>query len=41
MKKLRKPEILEIAERDIFYVKSGANNNAAIKNWLPALFVEL
>ena len=41
MKKFRKTETFEITESNIFYVKSGANHDAAIKNWLGALLVEL
>ena len=33
--------ISEIAESDIFYVKSSADDDSAIENWLRALFVEL
>ena len=30
-----------MAESDIFYVKLGANYDAAIESWLQALFVEI
>ena len=36
-----KPQILEMAESDIFSVKSGADHDAAIQNWLPPLCVDL
>ena len=32
MKKFWKPEILEMAESDIFYVKLGADHHAAVEN---------
>ena len=41
MKHLWKPQILEMAESDIFCVKSGADHDTAIKNWLRPLFVDL
>ena len=41
MKKFSKPEILDMAESDKIFVKSGANRDSAIENWLRALFVEL
>ena len=41
MIKFWKSGILEMAESDIFYVESGADNDAVIESWLPALFVEL
>ena len=41
MKKIWKPEILEMAECDIFYVQSGADHDDAIENWLQHRFVEL
>ena len=41
MKKFWKPKILEMAESDIFHVKSGVDHDAAIENWLRVLFVEL
>ena len=40
MKKFWKPEILDMAESDIFCVKSSADHDAAIENWLRPLFVE-
>ena len=40
MKKFRKPEILEMAESDIFCVKLGADYDAVIENCLRPLFVE-
>ena len=36
-----KAQILEMAESDIFCVKSGAGHDAAIENWLRSLFVVL
>ena len=41
MKKFWKPQILEMAESDIFCVKSDADYDAAIQNWLRPLFVDL
>ena len=41
IKKFWKPKILEIAESDIFCVKSVSYHDAAIENWLRPLFVEL
>ena len=41
MKKFWKPEISEIAESDIFYVKSGSDHDASIANWLRPGFVEI
>ena len=41
MKKFWKPEILEVAESDIFSVKSVADHDATVENWLRRLFVEL
>ena len=41
MKNFLKPPILELAESDIFCVKSGADYDAAIQIWLPPLFVDL
>ena len=41
MKKFWKPENLEMAESDIFYVKSSANHDAVIEKWLQTVFVEL
>ena len=32
MKKIRKPEISEMAESDIFYVKSGADHDVVMGN---------
>ena len=40
MKNFWKPQILEMAESDIFCVKSAADHDAAIPNWLPPLFVD-
>ena len=40
-KKFWKPEILEVAESDIFCVKSGADHDTVIGNWPQPLFVEL
>ena len=40
MKNFWKPQILEMAESDIFCVKSGADHHVAIPNWLPPLFVD-
>ena len=34
MKKFLKPEILEMAESDIFSVKSVADYDATVENWL-------
>ena len=36
-----KAEILQMAESDIVDVKSGADHDAAIQNWLRPRFVEL
>ena len=41
MKKFWKPEILEMAERDIVYVKSSNDHDAAIENWLRPRFVDI
>ena len=41
MKTFWKAEILQMAESDIFNVKSGADHHAAIQSWLPPRFVEL
>ena len=41
MKTFWKAEILQMAESDIFDVKSGADHHAAIQNWLRPRFVEL
>ena len=41
VKKFWKPEILEMAESDIFCVKSDADCDAAIGNWLRPPFAEL
>ena len=41
MKKCWKPELLEIAESDIFYVESGADHDVSIQNCLRPRFVEL
>ena len=38
MKQFWKPEILEMAENDIFYVKSGDEHDAENKNWLRGIF---
>ena len=39
MKKFWKPETLEIAESDIFYVNPGADHDSVIENWLRPRFV--
>ena len=41
MKNFWKPQILEMAESDIFCVKLGADHDASIQNWLRLLFVDL
>ena len=41
MKIFWKAEILEMAESDIFYVKRGPDDDAAMEKWLRSLFVEL
>ena len=41
MKKFWKPEILEVAAKVIFYVKSSDDHDAAIKKWLRPKFFEL
>ena len=41
MKKFCKAEILQMAESDIFDVKSGADRDVAVQNWLRPRFVEL
>ena len=41
MKYFLKAEIIPMAESDIFDVKSGANQDTAIQNWLRPRFVEL
>ena len=41
MKTFWKHEILEMAESDICFVKSGHNHDAAIENCLRSLIVEL
>ena len=41
MKIFWKAQILEMAESYIFCVKSHADHDAAIENWLRPLFVEL
>ena len=40
MKKFWKPENLEMAESAIFYVKSGADHDSAMENWLQPGFIE-
>ena len=40
MKKFCEPEILEMAESDIFCVKPGIDCDTAIENWLRPPFVE-
>ena len=41
MKNFSRAQILEMAESYIFSVKSHADHDAAIRNWLRPLFVEL
>ena len=41
MKIFWKAEILQMAKSDICYVKSDADHDAAIQNWLIPRFVEL
>ena len=41
MKNFWKAEILSMAKSDIFDVKSGADYDAAIRNWPRPRFVEL
>ena len=41
MKKFWKAESLQIAESDIFHVKSGADHDYSIRNWPRPGFDEL
>ena len=41
MKIFWKAQTLEVAESDIFSVKSGANHDAEIENWLQLFFFEI
>ena len=41
MKIFWKAQILEKAESDIFCAKPGADNDAAIENWLRLFFTEI